>query len=215
MQGNIYVSVIPYSYYASISKINGKDFTHVSSTNKEKIKSKISEMDASGATNTGDGMRISYYAMKNFNDNPTNIDSTLPSNTKVVNYMILLSDGNPTQYSYEKIGGYTNYFEKPGKAPHNTGDVNYSFQYAKFIGENYIVGKDLDMNTFVIGFSAVSSEIDKAQSIAGYCNDPSNPKSNGKYYEASSDVQLEAVFDEIGETILKEMWHIYGPYVED
>ena len=139
-------------------------------------------MVASGATNTGDGMRISYYAMKNFNDNPTNIDSTLPSNTKVVNYMILLSDGNPTQYSYEKIGGYTYYFEKSGKAPHNTGDENYSFQYAKFIGENYIVGKDLDMNTFVIGFSAVSSEIDKAQSIAGYCNDPSNPKSNGKYY---------------------------------
>ena len=51
------------------------------------------------------------------------------------------------------------------------------------------------------------SEITQAKNIAIH--------TNGKYYEASSDVQLEKVFDEIGETILKEMWHIYGPYAED
>ena len=215
MGGNIYISVIPYSYSATVSRINNKDFSLANSINKDIIKSKISAMKPNGATNTGDGMRISYYAMKDFKDNPTNVDSNLPSDTKVVNYMILLSDGNPTQYSYEKIGGKNNYFAKPGPTPQNAGNENDSLKYAEFIGKDYIVGKDLDMNTFVIGFSAVSSEIDKSKSIAGYCNDPSNPKRNGKYYEASSDVQLEEVFDEIGETILKEMWHIYGPYVED
>lgn len=215
MTGNIYVSVIPYSYNATIKKINNKDFTLANSINKETIKSKISGMIASGSTNTGDGMRISYYAMKNFKDNPPSVDSSLPSDTKVINYMILLSDGNPTRYSYENIGSQRYFFRKTGNPQGYIDDSYNSLRYTEIMGKEYITGQDLDINTFVIGFSAVESEIDKANLIAGYCNLPSNPKRNGKYYEASSDVELEAVFDEIGGTILKEMWHIYGPYAED
>ena len=215
MTGNIYVSVIPYSYDATISKINNKDFTLANSINKETIKSKISEMSPNGATNTGDGMRISYYAMKNFKDNPTSVDSSLPSDTKVVNYMILLSDGNPTWCSYKDVGSQRYFFREPGIPQYYYNYGNDPLRYTEIMGKEYITGQDLDINTFVIGFSAVKSEIDKANSIAGYCNLSSNPKRNGKYYEASSDVQLEEVFDEIGGTILKEMWHIYGPYEDD
>lgn len=223
MTGNIYVSVIPYSGKAEIKQINNKNFTLANSINKETIKSKISEMSANGATNTGDGMRISYYAMKNFKDNPTSVDSSLPSDTKVIPYMILLSDGDPTVFSAttrEWIGWWIfGHYEYSGYKQ-DAGDVNSnrisgdseskntsqwsSMGYTQYIGQNLMINGGVDFKSFVIGFS---DDATNAQTVANH--------SGAEYRSANSPVQLEAVFDEIGGTILKEMWHIYGPYAED
>lgn len=220
MTGNIYVSVIPYSDKAEIKQINNKNFTLANSINKETIKSKISEMSANGATNTGDGMRISYYAMKNFKDNPTSVDSSLPSDTKVIPYMILLSDGDPTVFSATTRERFLIFFYRYSGYKQDAGDVNSnrisgdseskntsqwsSMGYTQYIGQNLMINGGVDFKSFVIGFS---NDARNAQTVANH--------SGAEYRSANSSVELEAVFDEVGGTILKEMWHIYGPYAED
>ena len=224
MTGNIYVSIIPYSGKAEIKQINNKNFTLANSINKETIKSKLSEMSANGSTNTGDGMRISYYAMKNFIDNPTSVDSSLPSDTKVIPYMILLSDGNPTDFSstmrewvsvflffgyyeysgYKQDAGYVNSDRISGDNESKNISQWSSMGYTQYIGQNLMINGGVDFKSFVIGFS---NDATNAQTVANH--------SGAEYRSANSSVELEAVFDEIGGTILKEMWHIYGPYAED
>lgn len=71
---------------------------------------------------------------------------------------------------------------------------------------------NLDIKTFVIGFSAVATEIDRAYLIADYCTSESDPDRVGTYLSAGSSVELEEVFTTITDTILSQTWHIYGPY---
>lgn len=208
MTGNIYVSIIPYS-----SNANG---THTFRNAKDEItslQSDISKLKANGATNIGDGMRRGFYALKIFSQNPKQIDSSLPSNTEVIPYLIVLTDGEPTKYSGTSTTDNGSYRIADGDVNnsyiHGPGDKYNSktTDYVKKIADDLIKGGGLNIRTYAIGFTAVPAEITQAKNIAIH--------TNGKYFEANSDVQLEAVFDEIGETILKEMWHIYGPYVED
>lgn len=201
-ENNVYVSIIPYS-----SNANG---THTFRNAKDGItnlQSDISSLQANGGTNIGDGMRRGFYALKKISQNPNQIDSSLPSNTEVIPYLIVLTDGEPTFYSWENKDYKTSdgditrvYGPGSGYTPETTG-------YVKRIADDLIKGGGLNIRTYAIGFTAVPSEITQAKNIAIH--------TNGKYYEANSDVQLEEIFDEIGGTILKEMWHIYGPYAED
>ena len=219
--GNIYVGIIPYSDDAYVS--GTKSFVLADGTNVNTIKNKIDSLTAQGMTNTGDAMRISYYATKQFKDSPNSIDNTLPTDTKVIPYMILLSDGDPTVFSAttrEWVGWwifghyeYSGYKQDSGyvisdrisddSESKNTSQWS-SMGYSEYIGQNLVVGGDLEIKSHVIGFS---NDATNAQTIANYIN--------AEYHSANSDVELEAVFDEIGGTILKEMWHIYGPYAED
>ncbi len=207
-ESNVYVSIIPYS-----SSANG---THTFRNAKDGItnlQSDISKLQANGATNIGDGMRRGFYALKNFSKNPKQIDSSLPSNTEVIPYLIVLTDGEPTKYSGTSTTDNGSYRIADGDVNnsyiHGPGDKYNSktTDYVKKIADDLIKGGGLNIRTYAIGFTAVPSEITKAKNIAIH--------TNGKYYEANSDVQLEEIFDEIGGTILKEMWHIYGPYAED
>ena len=207
-ENNVYVSIIPYS-----SSANG---THTFRNAKDEItslQSDISKLQANGGTNIGDGMRKGFYALKKISQNPKQIDSSLPSNTEVIPYLIVLTDGEPTYYSGISTSDNGSYRIADGDVDnsyiHGPGDKynDNTTGYVKKIADDLIKGGGLNIRTYAIGFTAVSTEITQAKNIAIH--------TNGKYYEANSDVQLEEIFDEIGGTILKEMWHIYGPYAED
>ena len=203
---NVYVSIIPYSNDA-----NGYHILQNAEKSKSALKTRISSLKANGGTNTGDGMRRGFYALEEFCKEPNKVDSTLPADTKVIPYLIVLTDGNPTFYSYYSYKGYDYYQINSGDMKHRGGPGGYmtedTKEYIKVIAEKLIKGKGLNIKTYAIGYSANPADISEVKKIAEY--------TGGQYYEANSDVKLDEIFDEIGTTILKEMWHIYGPYAND
>ena len=180
-------------------------------TNEADLKTKISGLNAYGGTNTGDGLRRAYWKLANYNaDNSTE---------EIVNYIILLTDGNPTYrsstnswtYSPQTSDGNCIYVNGTGQETYT--NIENCLNYVDYIGQNWVVGKSTDIRTFVIGFSAVASNVAHAREIAeDSCTSTYDAARYGTYYAAGSDIELENVFNEITTTILAETWHIYGPY---
>lgn len=175
--------------------------------------------NANGGTNTGDGLRRAYYQLKSYTKSTPD--------EEVLYYIILLTDGNPTFYSHT-AGSYkyryndkvvsTNDYQVDHRNIDDRGGTGSSDPYSNSLNYTKIVGErllrmDTDMNirTFVIGFSGVSSEINKAKTIAANCN-PVGADIDTLYFEASSEESLGIAFDAIKEAMLSEYWHIYGPY---
>lgn len=199
--GNVSISVIPFAANA-----NNPGTFRDAATNAADLKSQISALNASGGTNTGDGMRRAYYRLKEFDDAATD---------EVMSYMILLVDGNPTYYSTNDDGTFQT---SSGNIDNLSGSGNDSSQtqamsYISTVGSQLITGGSVDITTFVIGFTANSSEVTRARSIAEtYCTHPTDPDRTGTYYAATSSVELAEVFDTITQIILEQTWHVYGPY---
>lgn len=204
--GNIKVSIIP---FANDADDVGPMMDVVA--NKSQLKTKINGLSAYGGTNTGDGLRRAYYQLEQYNeDHPTD---------EIVNYIILLTDGNPTYYSSNSHYSYDPQWNDSdcryvrGTGQQEEPNLTNSMNYVQYIGQNLVVGRSLDIRTFVIGFTAVSSEVSRARSIAeSACTHATNENRRGTYYAATSAIELENVFTEITTTILLETWHIYGPY---
>ncbi|HWQ78554.1 MAG TPA: VWA domain-containing protein [Anaerovoracaceae bacterium] len=207
--GNVMISIIPFADNAD------RTGAMLSSTAyKDQLLTKINGLDASGGTNTGDGLRRAYYKLASYN--------TDNAGDEIVNYIILLTDGNPTYlssmnaYSYDPQTNDEKCANVNGSGQETTTNMNNCMAYVNKIGQDLVVGKSIDIRTFVIGFSAVSANISRAESIAlNACTStsPANAMTRrGTYYAAGSDIELENVFKTIKSTILQETWHIYGPY---
>ena len=203
-----------FSYATDANNAGGSQFIKLVDTSaKTKAKKKIPTRPE-GGTNTGDALRRSYYQLKGY---------TKQLNEEPLYYTILLTDGNPTYHT--STSKNENNQNKPENYKMNDGNVdedyiggkgssdpdNYSLNYAKAVGQNLMVGGDLKIKTFVIGFSAVKSDISKAKEIALSANG-SGTEVEDVYFEAGSEAELGIIFDAIREAILTEYWHIYGPY---
>lgn len=208
--GNVDVSIIPFSKESKILTIpsgSGSNGFYNAKDNKESLKRLISGLSADGGTNTGDGIRRSYYQHLDYNTN---------NSGKVLNYTILLVDGNPTYYT--KISSNnSNYYTGADVAQYIGGSGNdssqtVSMEYIKELGNTLIKNADVDIKTFVIGFTAEPSEVSRAESIAiDHSTHPTNQARKGYYYSATNADQLSEVFDSIADKILEDVWHIYGP----
>jgi len=201
--GNVSVSIIPFSANA-----NNPGAFRDATANAADLKAQINGLNASGGTNVGDGMRRAYYRLKEFDDATTD---------EVMSYMILLVDGNPTYYSTNNNGthqtGSGNISNLSGNGGDSSSNINASMAYVSTIGSQLITGGTVDITTFVIGFTANSSEVSRARSIAEtYCTHATDPDRKGTYYAATSSVELADVFDTITQIILEQTWHVYGPY---
>lgn len=207
--GNIKVSIIPFADHA-----NNTGAMLDCAANKNQLLTKINGLDASGGTNTGDALRRAYYKLKEYNE--------ANSSEEIVNYIILLTDGNPTRRSSTNAHSFNaqtndqNCTYVSGSGQETEQNLNDCMDYVDLIGQNLVVGNPysyLNIRTFVIGFSAVPSNITRARDIAeDCCTSGTNPIRRGTYYEAGSAIELENVFKSITTTILQETWHIYGPY---
>lgn len=175
--------------------------------------------NANGGTNTGDGLRRAYYQLKSY-------VKTSPDE-EVLYYIILLTDGNPTYYSHTAgTRKYRNNDRAVAEEDYQIDNLNIddrggtgssdpysnSLNYTKVVGERLLrADAGLNIRTFVIGFSGVSADIDKAITIAANCN-PAGTDKKEIYFEADSEESLGIAFDAIKESMLSEYWHIYGPY---
>ena len=216
--GNVNVCVIPFSNNAN--NTNGwKDSTVVA--DKTSIISAINGITGDGGTNTGDGMRRAYYSLQSFDALPANSGKT------VLNYMILLTDGNPTYYSgtTDPSGYHATYVAQTnsnnaayvwGDGGESTSNINVSMNYVNTIGQNLTVGQTIDIKSYAIALTGISTEVTRVQSIAESACTATNltlhPSRIGKYFLASSSDQLAAAFKDISNTVLADQWHISGPY---
>lgn len=203
--GNIQVSIIPFANDADDAEAM-RDAT----TQKDALKTSISRLDAYGGTNTGDGLRRAYYMLYDYN--------SANSGSEVVNYIILLTDGNPTYYSSTSSSSYVPQDNSAdcryvrGSGQQEEPNMTNAMNYVQHVGQNLVVGQSLDIRTFVIGFTAISSEVSRARSIAEDACTGAGDARKGTYYAATSAIELESVFNSITTTILQETWHIYGPW---
>lgn len=200
---NVYVSLVPFSTNAN----NPGDFL-LAKDNRDALKASINGLIANGGTNAGDGLRRSYYNHVTFN-------STEPD--RVLNYTILLMDGNPTYYP---VSGGSYFFGTGNIGSSNLGGngsstITDSMSYIEAFGntliKNTTVTQTVFMKTFVIGFTAIPTEVTRAGDIATYHNHSVDDRIKGFYYAATNSQELANVFNAITEYILLDTWHIYGP----
>lgn len=201
-----------FSYAKNANNATGSQFIKlINDSAKKDAKDKIPTKPG-GGTNTGDALRRSYYQLKGYKKQP---------NEEPLYYTILLTDGNPTYHTSkienENDRNESKYYKMDNGNAYYIGGTGssdpyyYSLNYAKAVGKNLMVGGDLKIKTFVIGFSAVKLDISKAKEIALSANGPGT-KAEDVYFEAGSEAELGIIFDTIREAILTEYWHIYGPY---
>ncbi|MGI6751739.1 MAG: VWA domain-containing protein [Anaerovoracaceae bacterium] len=208
---NVWLGVVRFADNAN----NPSSLIHlVDERKKEEAKRKI-PTSANGGTNTGDGLRRGYYQLQSYSK---------AADEEVLYYIILLTDGDPTYYSY--VSGGSSYDNKRTNLVYQKAEGNIKnrggsgstdrydtcIDYTKYIGDELLI-KDtgLKPKTFVIGFSGVPSEVSRAKIIAKNCN-PAGTNLNEIYFDATDETSLGIAFDAIKETILLELWHIYGPY---
>lgn len=211
--GNVHVAVIRFDTNANKSG-NYHNLYNID-TNKTAIVDLVNGINvAEGGTNIGDAMRRAYYIHDGFKNSNTG---------NMLHYNIQLMDGNPTYWSRYTSGSSTNYFYNDGDIGSSTStstggtgqedaaNMNNSMLYVEKIGDNLYKLGNVGIKTFVIGFSANSSNINRLSSIAGYVTSSTNSSIVGQYYEASSSDALAEVYRDISRKIELDAWHIFGP----
>ena len=219
---NVRIGLINYSTDATVknSLIDQSGF--------DSVKSNISGIVPDGATNIGDGLRKSYWQLK---------DSSSVDKKK---FIVLLTDGEPNKRSYYyksysdyyhdnrvSVGDkrdsyksnyyynyydptYPNYYGIDGDGNDDIG--NYGLDYAKYIAG--IVGADkennvLNINPFMIAFStsATTNKLAQISNIA-------SSNQLGYYKEATTVEDINEVYEKISQTILSDL-SIYGLQLEE
>ena len=223
---NVYAGAVGFSGQGSIKCPLTK---LVNTAAKQTVESCI-PINADGGTNTGDGLRLAYYQLKNYTKSS--------ADEIVLYYVIMLTDGDPTYFSHTAYGKYNQYYGMQRRDYQEVPDADFQvdsaimkyqggtgssdpmgncLDYTRVVSNSLLVADStLDTKTFVIGFSGDSTDITKAKSIACYCNglDPNTATAEEKskvYFEANSAESLGIAFNSIQEAILTEYWHIYGP----
>ncbi len=205
-EDNIDIATIPFSTSA-----NGTYTFRNAKAGANQIKAQINDFDAIGGTNTGDGMRRAYYTIKTYNEH-AGLDVT-PKN-----FMIILVDGETTYASGTQNywGGNTTYITRDGNISTSSellGNGNsttetvkeYDRRIARII-EAYTSGSGNDIKVYLISFSRESGLYTHVQNIGAEAGAaPQN------VYAYRTDRDLGAIFDEIRQDILNDLWVVNGP----
>lgn len=203
---NVYISLIPFNTNAN----NPWPFVKAE-TNLVDLKNRVDGYVANGGTNAGDGLRRSYFRHQDFNNSQSD---------QVLNYTILLMDGNPTFWPSQN--GSSHYYGTDDISStfsvlggNGSTTIEGSMNYIKEFSNRFILKNDhtqkVFMKTFVIGFTGIPEEVERAEEIATYHTHISDNRIKGMYYSATSSEELKEVFASIADYILHETWHIYGP----
>lgn len=167
------------------------------SHNKEELKRRIRDLPHGGGTNTGDGLRYSYYRLQDHN-------ATVTAPQKPVNYLILLVDGDSNLYSYTEPTGVDRHFFM------DDGIKGYKISRQDFYNGGYYVGeiaKLYNKNTkvfFIVFSSDVSTNGVNSIKKAFHLD-------NKHLFRATDATKLNEAFDLIQEEIKRDLWYLNGP----
>lgn len=223
---NINVSLIEYNNYSSLKTDFENDFVNFSQNNKNhinKLRREINKLQPNGGTNIGEGLRKAYYTLNNSN------------NKNAKKYIILLTDGEPTAFSFsyfKYIGGFpwsnigylhangyeayvSNIIEKEFKVD-DSDDVYYFTNWGTQDYNNYSLkyAKEIakminhspnDIESFYIAFTSDSNS-NKLREISEECD--------GYYKEAIDADALNEVYEQLSKQILSDL-PIHSIYYEE
>lgn len=225
---NIYISIVPFNNTAN----NAQDLlpARVNDTANAVLLDKVNNLRAeyNTGTNTGDGMRRAYNILKDFSSNSvkrTNNFLIVLVDGVTTFYSAYWGrtnrSGTTTEVSYyvgsNQIAGELQYNQNLNNTTigyyGGAGNVTTSWEknYVDLIGgmiRDYGSGSTADkepIRTYVIGFSAVSSDYGSLRDIALATT------GDTVYYEAGDSETLEAIFSSIQRDISDSLWHIGGP----
>lgn len=224
---NVEICLVPFSrsanYPTPTSEFSSQThpFYRVSlGSEKSQLIDLINDLNASGGTNTGDGMRRAYYRNKWFHDNVTTM-SEYGSQFTSRDYMIILVDGVTTMATSVGGTGDSRYRVNDGYQSNLTWWNNsWDWDEAGIIGggnyENYVTDryveligsyiKNANIKVFVIGFSSLESELNSVNNIAIAAGAES-----GDIYRFTDSLDIDIVLDEIKSEIMRDLWFIRGP----
>jgi prepilin-type N-terminal cleavage/methylation domain-containing protein len=212
-EDNIDIKLVPFNTSANDSDLTVYAFKNAK-TYTSSLLTAVNNLTADGGTNTGDGLRRAYWALYNHN-------REVGAGVRASNYLIVLVDGvttfasvhSHTDRSFVTEDGYvdegfldTSPTDRTnGQIAGNGGslDTTYGRPYVNLIGASQISGF---ARVYVIGFSAVASDLNSVNDIATACGAlPEN------VYTASSPDALAQVFDAVRQDIVNDLWYLQGP----
>ncbi len=232
MDVSINMSLVPFSSYAKTPSIfyNIKD-----STQKSTLIDKINGLNASGNTNTGDGLRRAYYELL---DKQTADIASATSDTLVKNYTIILVDGDSNHSSMDNTSttervctryknGVCNrwkdqttwdqfYLDADGTINNCTFTSSSSncapgYVYSVSQSNTYVglMGEKLSNSDFVSNY-LVSFATDVSASQITFIANATNIPTQRVFYATNAD-QLGLSFTEIQMSITNDLWQFLGP----
>lgn len=165
--------------YANIGYVEKK-----LTTNFNEVKSEISNLNADGGTNIGDGLRRAYYELNNGN--------------AAEKYIILLTDGEPTYHSYKYVNKKKEAYFMESGAPYDfkgggskatPEDIEYCFK----VVDELINTKDI--NTYMVAFTGGSNKniLESLANAAG-----------GEYKAAKDSDALQKVYQNISQVVVSD-----------
>ncbi len=229
---NIYASIIPFD-----STANGTyamEPVRVNDTASSVMIDAVNSLSPGGGTNTGDGIRRGYHAIKDFDDSTAMTDYT------VKNFLVILVDGVTTFYSAHQVDSpgthpsdytyvfgsnnieniefdlsgwwndYDHYFSSGRYGGYGSSLDPWGTDYVDEIGDYVDDYGDIsypekeEIKVYVIGFSAIEADYGSLQDIA-------TATGADTFYEAGDSAALEAIFSAIQKDINDSLWHVGGP----
>ena len=176
---NLKIAIVDFDTEATVVK------QLTSSKNVDTLKASISNLDAGGGTNTGDGLREAAYLL-----------NTTSTASKTI---VFMSDGEPTYYNSKNNQYYTDITQQgiddsvQIKGSGSSDANSYCLNYAKTIGA---IIKDKGYNVFSIGYGLDASGTTKMQQIHDSMSSVSD-----NFFESDTD-SIDSIFDSIANTIL-------------
>lgn len=208
-ENNIDISLVPFASSAN----NPYPFRNAR-TETSQLLNDIDSFTAVGGTNTGDGLRRAFHALKFHN---TSVSKNVTTN----NYIIVLVDGLTTfasvksdsdrQFVIDANNVNEGFLDRSpividGQIAGNGSslDIVYGKPYVDKIGQ--MIQNNNFAKTYVIGFSAVPSELASRDDIAAACG-----ASLDQIYTAATSDDLSIVFETIRTEIVNDLWYLQGP----
>lgn len=228
----INIALSPFATYAKSPSI----FYNVkNASEKTSLLNTITNLGASGNTNTGDGLRRAYYKLL---DKQTSDLASATTSTIVKNYTIILVDGESnhssmyntsstericTRYKNNVCTRWKNqttwvehYYEADGTINNCTftsSSTDCTPGYVSNTSHAYdyvaLIGQYLSNPDFVTNY-LVSFATDVSQSQITFLADATNIPNQRVYYATDAD-QLGLSFTDIQMSITNDLWHFLGP----
>jgi len=177
---HVKVSLINYSYVADVYNRNNSNLFDLNNTNLNRLKNKIDDFDANGGTNIGDALRQTHYLLKE------------NGNADADQYVVLMTDGEPTFYSYENNGEYQT--RSGSVINHNNGN-----HYTKGLEYANLIASSLVANTSTVNYGIAFSDLAAGNKLREIMT-----SMGGSYYQALTAEDINAVYEEIAQEISVE-----------
>ncbi|EQB87474.1 Mg-chelatase subunit ChlD [Clostridium punense] len=159
--GNVKIGLITYADKGRVytnNSISLFDYSNILG-----MRNTINGLTPNGGTNIGDGLRRAAWA--------------LSSNKDANKYIVMMTDGEPTFYSYYDSKYYTELDNKDVYTNSNGNDYEKGLEYTNLVAGILRENKDLNIKTFSIGFSK-GANAEKLREIS--------TSAGGEYFDATS-----------------------------